>query len=125
MPHEIDVLIGSRIRSYRKFKNISQEKLGAKLGLTFQQIQKYESGSNRIGMSRFFQIAEALEVSPLFFLTDCKGKSLTNLSREESAFLTVFNKLYPEDKQLLLHIAKSLHKNRQKRQPFPFPLMKD
>jgi transcriptional regulator with XRE-family HTH domain len=69
-PHEIDVLVGSRIRMRRMLCGISQEKLGQKLGLTFQQVQKYEKGVNRVGASRLYQIAQALEVDVDYFFDD-------------------------------------------------------
>lgn len=66
-PNPIDVHVGSRVRMRRMIVGMSQEKLGEALGLTFQQIQKYEKGSNRIGASRLHQIATALGVQIEFF----------------------------------------------------------
>ena len=57
MPNSIDVHVGSRVRQRRTLLGLSQEKLGEALGLTFQQVQKYERGANRIGASRLFDIA--------------------------------------------------------------------
>lgn len=68
-PHPIDVHVGSRVRLRRNMLGMSQDKLGDSLGLTFQQIQKYEKGVNRIGASRIFQIAKILGV-PIQFLFD-------------------------------------------------------
>jgi transcriptional regulator with XRE-family HTH domain len=62
LPHPTDVLVGARIRMHRIIIGVSQEALGKKLGLTFQQIQKYEKGANRIGASRLHAIAEVLRV---------------------------------------------------------------
>ena len=59
-PNPIDKYVGSRVRMRRIMLGMSQEKLGEALGLTFQQIQKYERGSNRISFSRLVEIAEAL-----------------------------------------------------------------
>jgi transcriptional regulator with XRE-family HTH domain len=59
----VDVLVGARIRIFRKRRNMSQSELGKKLGVTFQQIQKYEKGANRVGASSLQQVAEALKVS--------------------------------------------------------------
>lgn len=58
----VDVRVGSRVRELRMARGMSQEKLGAALKLTFQQVQKYEKGVNRIGSSRLSQIAAALDV---------------------------------------------------------------
>jgi len=66
-PHHIDVHVGSRVRLRRMFIGMSQEKLGEQMSLTFQQIQKYEKGTNRIGASRLFQLAEVLGVQVGFF----------------------------------------------------------
>lgn len=63
----VDVYVGSRLRLRRTVLGLSQEKLGDAVGLTFQQIQKYEKGANRIGASRLFQFARALDVPPAFF----------------------------------------------------------
>jgi len=66
-PDPIDVHVGARIRQRRLSLGMSQEKLAKPLGLTFQQVQKYEKGSNRIGASRLFKIAGLLEVSVMHF----------------------------------------------------------
>src|SRR6201989_2603708 len=66
-PNPVDKYVGSRVRMRRIMLGMSQEKLGEALGLTFQQIQKYEKGTNRVGASRIQQIAEILQV-PVSFL---------------------------------------------------------
>ena len=66
-PNPVDKYVGSRVRMRRIMLGMSQEKLGESLGLTFQQVQKYEKGTNRIGASRLQQIAEILQV-PVSFL---------------------------------------------------------
>jgi transcriptional regulator with XRE-family HTH domain len=67
VPNPIDRHVGSRVRMRRVILGMSQEKLGEALGLTFQQIQKYEKGANRIGASRLQQISRTLDVPPAFF----------------------------------------------------------
>ena len=62
-PNDIDRHVGSRVRMYRTMRGMSQEKLGEALGVTFQQIQKYEKGTNRISASRLQQIAETFDVT--------------------------------------------------------------
>ncbi|MXQ11702.1 helix-turn-helix domain-containing protein [Microvirga makkahensis] len=74
-PSPIDRHIGSRVRARRILLGLSQEKLAESLGLTFQQIQKYEKGANRIGASRLLQIAGILDVSIEFFFEDAPGFS--------------------------------------------------
>jgi len=66
-PNPIDRYVGSRVRMRRMMQSMSQEKLGDALGLTFQQVQKYEKGTNRIGASRLQQIAHILQVPVSFF----------------------------------------------------------
>ncbi len=66
-PNPIDIYVGSRVRFRRMLLGMSQEKLGERLGLTFQQIQKYEKGVNRIGASRLFDLAQILGVPVQFF----------------------------------------------------------
>src|ERR1700675_3073178 len=66
-PNPIDKHVGSRVRMRRMMLSMSQEKLGDALGLTFQQVQKYEKGANRIGASRLQQISNILQVPVAFF----------------------------------------------------------
>ena len=66
-PNPIDKHVGSRVRMRRMMLSLSQEKLGGALGLTFQQVQKYEKGTNRIGASRLQQISHILQVPVAFF----------------------------------------------------------
>jgi transcriptional regulator with XRE-family HTH domain len=66
-PNPIDKYVGSRVRMRRMMLGMSQEKLGNALGLTFQQVQKYEKGTNRIGASRLQQISSILQVPVSFF----------------------------------------------------------
>jgi transcriptional regulator with XRE-family HTH domain len=66
-PNPIDKHVGSRVRMRRMMLSMSQEKLGDALGLTFQQVQKYEKGTNRIGASRLQQISHSLQVPVAFF----------------------------------------------------------
>lgn len=60
--HPLDVALGAQIRQFRKLRNMSQERLADATGVTFQQIQKYERGSNRVSFSRLTMIAQALGV---------------------------------------------------------------
>ena len=69
-PSPIDVHVGGRVRLRRTLMGMSQERLGEALGLTFQQVQKYERGVNRIGASRLFDLARVLDVPIGFFFDD-------------------------------------------------------
>jgi len=73
-PNPIDIHVGSRVRLRRMMLGMSQEKLGEHLGITFQQIQKYEKGTNRIGASRLQHIARVLTVPVAFFFEDAPGQ---------------------------------------------------
>lgn len=64
-PHPVDIAVGANIRRLRRARKISQEALAAKIDLTFQQVQKYERGSNRVSCSKLMEICAALECSPL------------------------------------------------------------
>ncbi len=69
-PNPIDVHVGSRVRLRRTLLGMSQEKLGEAIGLTFQQVQKYERGANRIGSSRLFDLSRVLDVPIAYFFED-------------------------------------------------------
>jgi len=89
-PSPIDVHVGSRIRLRRTLLGMSQERLGEALGLTFQQVQKYERGVNRVGASRLFDLSRVLDV-PISFFFDDLPESLANtygshLSRRPAGF---------------------------------------
>jgi len=66
-PNPTDVHVGSRVRLRRNMLGLSQEKLGERIGLTFQQVQKYERGANRIGASRLWELGKILDVPVQFF----------------------------------------------------------
>lgn len=80
----IDSHVGSRLRLRRTLAGMSQTELGTKIGLTFQQIQKYEKGANRIGAGRLFQFAEILGVPPSFFFDGLPSQESTNLAADQS-----------------------------------------
>ena len=69
-PSPIDIHVGSRVRLRRNMLGLSQEKLGEAIGLTFQQVQKYERGANRIGASRLHDLSQVLDVPVSFFFDD-------------------------------------------------------
>lgn len=103
-PDPIDRHVGGRVRMQRILMKMSQEKLGDALGLTFQQVQKYEKGTNRIGASRLQQISKTLNVPPSFFFEGApiSGDHHDGLQEESSAqFVMDF-----------LSTAEGLHLNR-------------
>ena len=88
-PNPIDIHVGARVRLRRTLLGMSQEKLGDAIGLTFQQVQKYERGANRIGASRLFDLSRVLDVPVSFFFDDmsadtAKQRTLEFLSKHIS-----------------------------------------
>lgn len=80
-PNPIDIHVGGRIRERRIILGMSQAKLGEALGLTFQQVQKYERGTNRVGSSRMFVLARTLDVPIAYFFEGMgSGKNARSLS---------------------------------------------
>jgi transcriptional regulator with XRE-family HTH domain len=77
MSHTVDVHVGTRLRQRRTLLAMSQTKLGDAVGLTFQQIQKYERGSNRIGSSRLFEFAKVLDVPVSYFFDEMPANALS------------------------------------------------
>lgn len=73
MAHPIDLHVGRRLRARRRLLNLTQEKLASAVDIRFQQIQKYESGANRISASRLWTLARALDVSVGYFFEGLKG----------------------------------------------------
>ncbi|WP_273758553.1 helix-turn-helix transcriptional regulator [Bartonella sp. AU55XJBT] len=106
-PHSNDILIGKRIRLRREMLKISQKELGHRLGVTFQQIQKYEKGINRVGAGRLQEIADILDISIFFFYADISTKE-KNISydeianKEEHVLLKSFRELKPKQKKAIL-----------------------
>lgn len=84
-PNPVDVHVGGRIRLRRTLLGLSQEKLGEQIGLTFQQVQKYERGANRVGASRLYDLARILEVPVGYFFDDLADelKNATPIERQE------------------------------------------
>lgn len=105
-PDPIDRHVGSRVRMQRVLMKMSQEKLGEALGLTFQQVQKYEKGTNRIGASRLQQISKTLNVPPSFFF---EGAPSTEGASASSGFAEESSTQYVVD---FLSTAEGLHLNR-------------
>ena len=94
-PNYIDVHVGSRIRMRRQIVSMSQEKLGEMLGITFQQVQKYEKGSNRISASRLFYAAKILGVPVQAFFEDLPGseddKGFSESNEQNSVMSSLMN----------------------------------
>ena len=88
MPHAIDVMVGERIRLRRHKLSMSMVELGKRLGLTFQQVQKYENAANRVSCSRLYELSEALGVPIMYFFSDApqakhKGAAVSEAERDD------------------------------------------
>ena len=101
-PNPVDKHVGSRVRMRRRMLAISQEKLGHALGLTFQQVQKYEKGTNRIGASRLEQIARILQVPVGFFFEVVSDASVTGEPDERTRLLDEINQFISSPEGLRL-----------------------
>ena len=84
-PSPVDVHVGARIRLRRTLMGMSQERLGDALGLTFQQVQKYERGVNRVGASRLFDLSRILDVPISFFYDNMAGAQPGSTPQTQSA----------------------------------------
>ncbi|MBM3468410.1 MAG: helix-turn-helix transcriptional regulator [Alphaproteobacteria bacterium] len=78
-PHDVDIHVGSRVRLRRSALGLSQDQLGAAIGLSFQQVQKYERGANRIGASRLYEMSQILQTPISYFF---EGFSELGLAEE-------------------------------------------
>ncbi|MGR3760916.1 helix-turn-helix domain-containing protein [Roseobacteraceae bacterium NS-SX3] len=107
MPRPEDIHVGKRIRHRRWLQDMTQQELAAKAGVKFQQIQKYETGANRVSASRLVDLARALDVTPAFFFEGlAEGSPATEpASREEADLLRLYRSSRPEARVSLLAIA--------------------
>ena len=128
-----DRLIGRRLKTYRDIKGISQTELGEALGVTFQQIQKYESGKNKVSVSRLIDVCKILDTSLMTFLSgleDAKKAPVIAISdvkqdkliqdpernKEIAELLKVYNSVEAdEDRQEILNVLKALAAAKKKR----------
>lgn len=129
LPNPIDIHVGSRIRLQRNMKNMTQQQLSKQLGVTFQQIQKYEKGTNRVGASRLQAISEILEVPVSFFFADPEEDAKRDLqiggfaegpapfpepctSSEGTQLIRAFSKIRdPKVRRQIIDLAKALADN--------------
>lgn len=109
MPN-IDQAIGERVRTYRKALGMSQTDLAERIGVRFQQVQKYENGSNRIAASRLWQIAEALGVPVNALFETVPGMSPDNHART-SEIIEVVRDLPPQRQSEALSLLRKLAAN--------------
>lgn len=106
MTHKIDLLVGERIREIRQTKGISQEALAAKIGITYQQLQKYEKAENRISASRLFDLAYALK-TPISSFFDQSTQPLI-LDKAIAQLIARFSAMTPAKQKLVSKLVKEL-----------------
>ena len=96
-PNPIDIHVGARIRLRRQLLKMSQERLGDDLGVTFQQVQKYERGAIRVGASRLYRLSRVLEVPVQFFFEGLGEKSAASGMAEDDQTPLVYDFIQSAD----------------------------
>ncbi len=112
-PRPVDVHVGARVRLWRTLLGLSQGKLGDALGLTFQQVQKYERGANRIGSSRLFELSQILDVPVSFFFDDMPDETKDKPSRRVSGLRDRSQAVFESDalsRRETLELVRASHK---------------
>lgn len=109
-PDPLDLTIGRRIRQRRTFLEMSQTDLAKYVGIAWQQLQKYENGTNRVPASRLYHIARVLNVDPNWFydVEPSKMPSADELEADERRVLEAYRKLQPAERKRALGILRAL-----------------
>lgn len=92
MAHPVDVHVGRKLKQIRALRRFSQTDVAHRLGLSFQQIQKYEIGSNRIAASRLFELAQIFDISPAYFFEGVEGDA-TNIPPKSDSGMEIVQAL--------------------------------
>jgi len=79
MAHHVDIHVGKRIKEIRTVRGLTQSNVADHLGISFQQLQKYETGANRVSASRMFELSKLLEITPAFFFEGLEGQSYESM----------------------------------------------
>jgi transcriptional regulator with XRE-family HTH domain len=110
--HPVEAYVGNKVREARTYNGLSQSRLGAKVGVTFQQIQKYEKGVNRIGASRLYEFSQILRVPVSYFFEGLEGniqeEDVVEFDRRMSKITSAFGKLPEYMKVSTLHFVQSM-----------------
>ncbi|MDD9919440.1 MAG: helix-turn-helix transcriptional regulator, partial [Alphaproteobacteria bacterium] len=112
-PHPIDIHVGQRLKQQRKLQNISQKSLAKQLGITFQQIQKYENATNRISASKLYKLSQILKTPIQCFFENYQKspqftEKLSELTTKELNFIKNFRQLNPAQQQALTNLINKL-----------------
>ena len=115
MAHSVDIHVGQRIRQRRWLMGMTQQQLAEAVGIKFQQIQKYETGMNRVSASRLWDISRVLHVQPNFFFEGLEGSQDSKLGeaqllkkRETLELLRTYYQIPDDQRKRLLHLAQAL-----------------
>jgi transcriptional regulator with XRE-family HTH domain len=119
VPHPVDVDVGKRIRARRLFLGMNQSALAAALGLTFQQVQKYEHGANRVSASRLSAIADVLGVPVSFFFIEGPAQHDARMEQSEAIELVRYYYAIPDARvrQQFLQMIKAVATRSKRRVP--------
>lgn len=113
--NEIDKCVGARIRLYRKALGLSQTELAERIGVRFQQVQKYESGTNRVAASRLWKIADTLGVSVVTLFQDVRENPVS--SDDTIELLDLFQRLPESQRQDVVSFTRALAADRSANVP--------
>jgi len=125
-PHEVDAYVGSRVRLRRSALGLSQDQLAAAIGLSFQQVQKYERGVNRIGASRLYEMGKVLQIPISYFFEDFEDLGLAEstpysyqadpvLKRETLELMRAYHQIKnPKERKKVLKLVKALAEESQR-----------
>ncbi|WP_291733716.1 helix-turn-helix transcriptional regulator [Leisingera sp. F5] len=112
MPHPVDIHVGKRIRGRRWLVGKTQQELASKVGIKFQQIQKYETGANRVSASRLWEIADVLGVDVVHFFAGLNGsKNITDdivIVKEAAELVRIYYRIPEKQRTQLSSLAKAL-----------------
>lgn len=126
-PHDVDIHVGSRVRLRRSALGLSQDQLGAAIGLSFQQVQKYERGANRIGASRLYEMSKVLHTPISFFFENFGEQGLAEeggstyqadpvMKREALELMRAYHQILdPKERKKVLKLVQALAEDSQRK----------
>jgi transcriptional regulator with XRE-family HTH domain len=115
MPHRVDIHVGQKLRQRRWLVGMTQQELAAMVGIKFQQIQKYETGANRVSASRLWDIAEALNVTAAHFFEGMEDAADTKIESPEGKTKTPADLLNDKEAMDLVRSYYAIPENQRRR----------
>ncbi|MCO4841216.1 helix-turn-helix domain-containing protein [Ascidiaceihabitans sp.] len=115
MPHRVDIHVGQKLRQRRWLVGMTQQELAAMVGIKFQQIQKYETGANRVSASRLWDIAEALNVTAAHFFEGMEDAADTKIENPEGKTKTPADLLNDKEAMDLVRSYYAIPENQRRR----------